>query len=76
MRSLTDRNYMDDMGDALTYEGGNRLKAAWLMARASYSYTASFIGQTDPSVGEPVFTRWDAVKGAVECFFYCLRRKD
>lgn len=65
-------SYMDDMHEALVYKG-NRFKEAWLMARASYSYTASFIGQTDPSAGEPVFTRWDAFVGAVECFWYCLR---
>lgn len=68
-------NYLDHMGAALTYKG-NRVKAAWLMARASYSYTASFIGNTDPSVGEPVFTRWDAIEGAVECFWDCLWRKE
>ena len=59
-------NYMDRMMAAITYRG-NRFTTAWVMARASYAYTASFIGKTDPSKGEPVFTRWDAFQGAVEC---------
>ena len=68
-------NYVDRMMTAMTYDG-NRIKRAWLMACASYAYTASFIGNTDPSLGEPVFTRWDAIKGAVECGWrYLWRRK-
>ncbi len=68
-------NYLDHMMSAMTSEGG-RLKQAWLMGRASYAYTASFIGNTDPSVGEPVFTHWDAFKGGVECFWDTLTRSD
>ena len=67
-------NYLDRVVMAMTYDG-NRIKQAWLMGYASYAYTASFIGQTDPSVGEPVFTRWDAIKGGVECAWDSLWRK-
>ena len=63
------------MIDAMTHNG-NRLLLAWKMARASYAYTASFIGQTDPSAGEPEFTRWCAFKGAVELFIeYATKRE-
>lgn len=67
-------NYLDRMMAAMVYDG-NRLKQAWLMARASYAYTASFIGNTDPSLGEPVFTHWDAIKAGVECAWDTLWRK-
>lgn len=73
-KSDTDRNYMDDVVKGITYEG-NRVMAAWYMARGSYAYTASFIGRTDPSQGEPVFTHWDALKGALETFWDHLWRK-
>lgn len=66
-------NYLDHMSIALTYKG-NRFKEAWLMARASYAYTCSFIGNTDPSMGEPVFTHWDALKGAIECAWDTFKR--
>ena len=59
---------------ALTYDGQNRFKQAWFAFRASYSYTASFIGNTDPSMGEPVFTHWDAFKGAIEIAWEYLWR--
>lgn len=68
-------NYLDHVVRGITCEG-NRFTRAWLMARASYAYTASFIGTTDPSQGEPEFTRWDAFKGAVEQFFDTLRRDE
>ena len=62
------------MIDAMTYNG-NRLLLAWKMARASYAYTASFIGQTDPSAGEPEFTHWYAFCGAAELFWEYLWRR-
>ena len=66
-------NYLDKCMRAMT--GPDRgLVAAWNMATASYAYTASFIGNTDPSVGEPVFTHWDAFKGAWEIFWEYLFR--
>ena len=52
--------------DALTYDGPNRLRRAWLMGRASYLYTASYIGNTDP-LHEPTFTHWDAIKAGFVC---------
>ena len=68
-------NYMDHMMRAMTCEGG-RLKQAYLMGIASYHYTASFIGNTDPEHGEPVFTHWDAFIGGVECFWDTFKRSD
>lgn len=68
-------NYLDHLMTAMTYSGPSRIWQAWLMARASYAYTCSFIGQTDPSRGEPEFTRWYAFKGAVETGWDCLWRR-
>ena len=68
------RNYLDHVVRAITHRG-NRLTTAWMMARGSYAYTASFIGRTDPSMGEPVFTHWDALKGGVEIFWDYLWRQ-
>ena len=59
--------------DALTYDGRNRLRRAWLMGRASYLYTASFIGNTDPE-HEPTFTHWDAIKAGFVCAWDALWR--
>ena len=69
-------NYLDHMMRGITYDGPSRIKAAWLMARGSYEYTCSFIGTTDPSIGEPEFTRWYAFRCAVELFWDYLWRKE
>lgn len=71
---LTERNYMDAVVKGITYEG-NRVLKAWHMACGSYAYTCSFIGKTDPSQGEPEFTRWYAFTSAVELFWDYLWRK-
>ena len=67
-------NYLDYCVKAITHRG-NRFTTAWVMGRASYAYTCSFIGKTDPSMGEPVFTRWDAIKGGFECAWDQLWRQ-
>lgn len=72
---MTEGNYLDKCMDAMIYEG-NRIKHAWLMARASYAYTCSFIGNTDPSIGEPEFTRWYAFTEAAKLGWEYLWRKD
>ena len=67
---------LSPMMAALIYDGKSRIKKAWLMGYASYAYTASYIGNTDPSLGEPVFTQWDAIKGGIECGWDYLWRAD
>ena len=52
--------------DALTYDGQNRFRRVWLMGRASYLYTASYIGNTDPE-HEPTFTLLDAIRAGFVC---------
>ncbi len=73
--STPPRNYLDTVMAAISYDGASRIKHAWLMGCASYAYTASFIGNTDPSVGEPVFTRWSAIKAGLDCGWDNLWRK-
>lgn len=73
---MANRNYFDHTTAAICYRGPSRIKKAWLMGRGSYAYTCSFIGKTDPSKGEPVFTRWYAFKSGVALFWDYLWRKE
>ena len=68
-------NYATTCLQAMVYEG-NRVKKAWLMARASYAYTRSWDGAEGPD-GTPMdFGRWYAFKEAALLGCEYLWRKD
>lgn len=66
-----------DVMAAMTYPFQHGLWAAWLMARATYSYTRSWDGCEGPD-GKPLdFGRWFSFKAAVESFWlYLWKRND
>lgn len=65
------------MLEALSYQGENRLKKAWLGALACYSYTRSFDGVEINEKGDTIsFGHWYSFKAAIEIFWEWLWRKD
>lgn len=68
-------NYIDACMAALVYRKRNRLKRAWLMARASYAYTRAHDGMVVNDAGDRIsFSRWYAFTGAVACGWRNLHR--
>ena len=63
-------NIAQRMMDAMSYDGNNRLKRAWLMALANYHYSRSFDGEPGMDFG-----RWPCFCGAAELFWDVLWRK-
>jgi hypothetical protein len=69
-------SYGQRMMDAITYEGPSRLRKAWLMASASYSYTRSHDGAVINDAGDTIsFSRWYAFKGGTVLFWKYLWTK-
>jgi hypothetical protein len=54
----------------MVYDGGNRFKQAWLMARASYAYTRSWHGVEGMDFG-----RWYSLRSAMALGWEYLWRK-
>lgn len=56
--------------EAMAYRGNNRLRRAWLVGRATYSYTRSWDG-----VDGMDFGRWYCFTAAVSFFWEYLWKK-
>ena len=68
-------SHVDKMLDALTYDGPNRLRKAWLGAIATYYYTRSHDGAVINDDGDTLsFSRWYSFKAAVSIFWDWLWR--
>lgn len=65
-------NHARRMMDAMVYGGGSRIRNAWLMYLATYTYTRSWDGGEGPD-GRPMsFGRWYSFKSAVRVGWYYL----
>lgn len=66
------KTHVDRMLDSMCYMGPNRVKQAWLMFLATYSYTRSWDGCEGPD-GTPMdFGRWYSFCCAVRCAWWYL----
>lgn len=60
-------NYVQHCMNAMVYDGRNRIRKAWLMAVASYTYTRSWDGaEMYPGTPPMRFSRWYAFCGAAQ----------
>jgi hypothetical protein len=70
-------SHVNRMMDALTYQGPNRLKKAWLGAVATYTYTRAHDGAVvSDQGGRLYFGRWYSFCAAARIFWEWLWRKD
>lgn len=70
-------NHADRMLDALTYQGPNRLRKAWLGFLATYTYTRAHDGAVINDQGDTIsFGRWYSFCAACDVFWSWLWRKD
>lgn len=69
------KNYVNRMMDSMCYFGPSRIKNAWLMYLATYSYTRSFDGCEGPNGERMSFSIWYSFTCAARNFWEYLWRK-